>query len=67
MEKRVVFRSAWLPDLLVAPQLAITIIFFFLPAGQTLAFIRLFVNLPPAETGAVAVLDPAVYTLEVAV
>lgn len=38
-----------------------------LPAGQTLAFIRLFVNLPPAETGAVAVLDPAVYTLEVAV
>ena len=34
MEKRVVFRSRWLPDALVAPQLAITIIFFFLPAGQ---------------------------------
>jgi sn-glycerol 3-phosphate transport system permease protein len=34
MEKRVVFRSPWLPYVLVAPQLAITIIFFFLPAGQ---------------------------------
>ena len=34
MEKRVVFRSWWLPYLLVAPQLAITIVFFFLPAGQ---------------------------------
>jgi sn-glycerol 3-phosphate transport system permease protein len=34
MEKRVVFRSPWLPYALVAPQLAITIIFFFLPAGQ---------------------------------
>jgi sn-glycerol 3-phosphate transport system permease protein len=34
MEKRVVFRSRWLPYALVAPQLAITIIFFFLPAGQ---------------------------------
>jgi sn-glycerol 3-phosphate transport system permease protein len=34
MEKRVVFRSAWLPYLLVAPQLAITIIFFFWPASQ---------------------------------
>ena len=34
MEKRVVFRSWWLPYLLVAPQLAITIVFFFWPAGQ---------------------------------
>ncbi|HQU47949.1 MAG TPA: sn-glycerol-3-phosphate ABC transporter permease UgpA [Casimicrobiaceae bacterium] len=34
MEKRVVFRSRWLPYLLVAPQLAITIVFFFWPAGQ---------------------------------
>ena len=34
MEKRVVFRSAWLPYVLLAPQLAITIIFFFWPAGQ---------------------------------
>ena len=38
MEKRVVFKSAWLPYLLVAPQLAITIVFFFLPAGQTLLY-----------------------------
>ncbi len=34
MEKRVVFRSAWLPYLLVAPQIAITILFFFWPAAQ---------------------------------
>jgi sn-glycerol 3-phosphate transport system permease protein len=38
MEKRVVFKSAWLPYLLVAPQLAITVAFFFLPAGQALWF-----------------------------
>ena len=36
MEKRVVFSSRWLPYLLVAPQLAITVIFFFWPAGQAL-------------------------------
>jgi sn-glycerol 3-phosphate transport system permease protein len=34
MEKRVTFRSAWLPYALVAPQLAITVVFFFWPAGQ---------------------------------
>jgi sn-glycerol 3-phosphate transport system permease protein len=34
MEKRVVFRSAWLPYVLVAPQLAITVVFFFWPALQ---------------------------------
>ena len=34
MEKRVVFRSRWLPYVLVAPQLLITLLFFFLPAGQ---------------------------------
>ena len=36
MEKRVVFRSRWLPYALVAPQLAITIIFFFWPASQAI-------------------------------
>ena len=36
MEKRVVFRSAWLPYLLVAPQIAITITFFFWPASQAI-------------------------------
>ena len=36
MEKRVRFRSAWLPWALVAPQLAIVLIFFFWPAGQAL-------------------------------
>jgi sn-glycerol 3-phosphate transport system permease protein len=38
MEKRVTFRSAWLPYLLVAPQLAITVVFFFWPAGQAIWF-----------------------------
>lgn len=38
MEKRVVFRSAWLPYALVAPQLAITIVFFFWPAFQAAWF-----------------------------
>ena len=36
MEKRVSFRSAWLPWLLLAPQLAIISVFFFWPAGQAL-------------------------------
>jgi len=34
VEKRVVFQSAWLPYVLVAPQIAITIVFFFWPAIQ---------------------------------
>ncbi len=34
MEKRVTFRSSWLPYVLVGPQIAITIIFFFWPALQ---------------------------------
>jgi len=34
MEKRVVFRSAWLPYALIAPQIAVTIVFFFWPAVQ---------------------------------
>ena len=34
MEKRVVFRSAWLPYALVAPQIVITVLFFFWPAFQ---------------------------------
>ena len=36
MEKRVLFKSPWLPWLLVAPQLAIVLVFFFWPAGQAL-------------------------------
>ncbi|MBM3569588.1 MAG: sn-glycerol-3-phosphate ABC transporter permease UgpA [Alphaproteobacteria bacterium] len=36
MIKRVAFDHAWLPYVLVAPQLAITIAFFFWPAGQAL-------------------------------
>jgi sn-glycerol 3-phosphate transport system permease protein len=36
VEKRAFFRSRWLPYALVAPQLAITIVFFFLPAGEAL-------------------------------
>jgi sn-glycerol 3-phosphate transport system permease protein len=38
MEKRVVFRSAWLPYLLVAPQIAVTVVFFFWPAAQAVYY-----------------------------
>ncbi|MFN4311872.1 MAG: sn-glycerol-3-phosphate ABC transporter permease UgpA [Ferrovibrio sp.] len=34
MEKRVVFHNRYLPYLLVAPQIAITVVFFFWPASQ---------------------------------
>ena len=34
MEKRVFFRSGWLPWLLIAPQMAVILVFFFWPAGQ---------------------------------
>jgi sn-glycerol 3-phosphate transport system permease protein len=36
MEKRARFASPWLPYALIAPQLAITLVFFFLPASQAL-------------------------------
>ena len=35
-EKRVVFRSKWLPWLLIAPQLVVVTVFFFWPAAQAL-------------------------------
>lgn len=34
MEKRVVFDSRWLPWLLLAPQMAVILVFFFWPAAQ---------------------------------
>ncbi|MEI8400999.1 MAG: sn-glycerol-3-phosphate ABC transporter permease UgpA [Alcaligenaceae bacterium] len=36
MEKKVRFKSHWLPWVLIAPQLAIVLVFFFWPAGQAL-------------------------------
>jgi len=36
MEKRVVFRSGWLPWALLAPQLVVITVFFFWPASQAL-------------------------------
>jgi len=36
MEKRVRFKSRWLPWLLVAPQMAVVLVFFFWPAAQAL-------------------------------
>ncbi|MFZ4288469.1 sn-glycerol-3-phosphate ABC transporter permease UgpA [Variovorax sp. HJSM1_2] len=36
MEKRVLFKSTWLPWLLIAPQMAIIVVFFFWPASQAL-------------------------------
>src|SRR3569833_4770270 len=34
MEKRVTFNERWLPYMLVAPQMIITLVFFFWPSGQ---------------------------------
>jgi sn-glycerol 3-phosphate transport system permease protein len=34
MEKRVTFNERWLPYVLVAPQIVITLVFFFWPSGQ---------------------------------
>jgi sn-glycerol 3-phosphate transport system permease protein len=36
MDKRVIFKSWWLPALLVAPQLIISFLFFFYPSGQAI-------------------------------
>ena len=36
VEKRVRFKSCWLPWALIAPQMAIILVFFFWPAGQAL-------------------------------
>ncbi|MFZ2294976.1 MAG: sn-glycerol-3-phosphate ABC transporter permease UgpA [Polaromonas sp.] len=36
MEKRVVFRSSWLPWLLLVPQMAVILVFFFWPAAQAI-------------------------------
>jgi len=36
MEKRVRFKSAWLPWALIAPQMAVILVFFFWPASQAL-------------------------------
>jgi sn-glycerol 3-phosphate transport system permease protein len=36
MDDRAVFRSRWLPYALVAPQIAITLVFFFWPAAQAI-------------------------------
>jgi sn-glycerol 3-phosphate transport system permease protein len=36
VEKRVRFRSWWLPWVLIAPQMAVVLVFFFWPAGQAL-------------------------------
>ena len=38
VEKRVRFKSWWLPWALIAPQMAIILVFFFWPAGQALYF-----------------------------
>ena len=42
MEKRVRFKSAWLPWALIAPQMVIVLVFFFWPEGQAIyqSFLR---------------------------
>ncbi|MEP6792433.1 MAG: sn-glycerol-3-phosphate ABC transporter permease UgpA [Ramlibacter sp.] len=36
MEKRVLFKSRWLPWVLIAPQMAVILVFFFWPAAQAI-------------------------------
>jgi sn-glycerol 3-phosphate transport system permease protein len=36
VEKRVLFKNWWLPWVLIAPQMAVILVFFFWPAGQAL-------------------------------
>ncbi|MEO6015752.1 MAG: sn-glycerol-3-phosphate ABC transporter permease UgpA [Polaromonas sp.] len=36
MEKRVVFKSSWLPWLLILPQMTVILVFFFWPAAQAI-------------------------------
>lgn len=43
--KRTVFRNPWLPYLLVLPQIAVTLVFFFWPAGKSL-YLSLFKSPP---------------------
>jgi sn-glycerol 3-phosphate transport system permease protein len=38
MEKRALFRSWWLPYALILPQIVVTLVFFFWPAGQALYY-----------------------------
>jgi sn-glycerol 3-phosphate transport system permease protein len=38
MEKKVVFQSAWLPYALLAPQITVTVVFFFWPAAQAVYY-----------------------------
>ena len=45
MQKRVTFRNPWLPYLLLAPQVIVTLVFFIWPASQAL-FQSLFVEDP---------------------
>ena len=36
MKNRVIFKGLWFPLLLVAPQLIISLVFFFYPSGQAI-------------------------------
>ncbi|MEM6849774.1 MAG: glycerol-3-phosphate transporter permease, partial [Pseudomonadota bacterium] len=36
MEKRITFKGVWLPLASIAPQIVITAVFFFYPAGQAI-------------------------------
>src|SRR5437764_15489842 len=38
MEKRARFRSWWLPYALILPQMLVTLVFFFWPAGQAIYY-----------------------------
>ena len=49
-EKRARFESRWLPYALILPQLAITVVFFFWPAGQALVWSTLIQDAFGAHT-----------------
>ena len=38
MDKRVHFRSPWLPYALILPQIAVTLVFFVWPAAETVYY-----------------------------
>ncbi len=83
MEKRVVFRSRWLPWVLIAPQVFIIVAFFFWPAAQALlqsvqqsdAFgtsvewvgLENFINLWNDETYLASFYTTAIFSVSVAV
>ena len=58
MEKRVTFHDRWLPYLLVAPQMIVTIVFFFWPSAQ-MVWQSVLLACPRSGTGVGSLTCPA--------